>query len=199
MKKVFLVILAFMVISTFLSVQAIAQTTVKMGVKAGLNFSNIYGDDTDLAGRKTGFALGGFANFDINEKFSFQPEIFITMKGYEVDFGSLGVSKIKINYLEIPVLLNVVLDRGETIGFEIFSGPAIAFKLSGKVEFDGEETDIENMKSFDFGLVSGARLNMGQFFIEPRFTIGLADIFDNPNSDDKVSNTVLSILGGISF
>ena len=195
-----------MVTSSLLTVQVIAQSTFQMGIKTGLNFSNVYGDDIRLAVRKTGFVIGGFVSFNINEMVSIQPEILFTQKGYDVTRDDFLTAKdnARINYLEIPVLLNVALVRGETVGFEVFTGPAIAIKVSGNAETEtfvvaSQPFPPEIIKSFDLGLALGSRLNLGIIFIEQRFTIGLININDNPASSGRFRNKVFSVSGGVYF
>ena len=206
MKKVFAVILTFMVTSSLLTVQVIAQSTFQMGIKTGLNFSNVYGDNIRLTDGNIGFVIGGFVSFDINEKVSIQPEVLFTMKGYDVTRDDFLTAKdnARINYLEIPVLLNVALVRRKTVGFEVFAGPAIAIKVSGNAETEtfvvaSQPFPPEIIKSFDLGLALGSRLNLGIIFIEQRFTIGLRNIDDDPATFGKLRNKVFSVLVGFNF
>lgn len=51
-----------------------------LGAKAGLNFSNLTGDDADLDGR-TSFHLGLIAEIMFSEKFGIQPEVLYSAQG----------------------------------------------------------------------------------------------------------------------
>lgn len=206
MKKVFAVILTFMVTSFLLTVHVTAQSTFQRAIKIGLNFSNIYGDNIRLAVRKTRFVFGGFVSFDINKKVSIQPEVLFTQKGYDVIRGNglFARDEVTINYLEIPVLINVALVRRETVGFEVFAGPAIAIKVFGNVKTEkfveaAGTADTEIIKFLDLGLALGSRLNLGVYFIEPRFTIGLSNINDDPVTTGKLRYKVFSVSGGLYF
>ena len=98
----------------------------------------------------------------------------------------------------------MALVRGETVGFEVFTGPAIAIKVSGNAETEtfvvaSQPFPPEIIKSFDLGLALGSRLNLGIIFIEQRFTIGLININDNPASSGRFRNKVFSVSGGVYF
>lgn len=73
-----------MVMKKIVLVSVLALTTmfvnaqVTFGVKGGVNFSTLGGDDADeLDGKKsnTGFYLGGTVNVPISSNFAFQPEL----------------------------------------------------------------------------------------------------------------------------
>ena len=52
---------------------------VNFGLKTGLNISNLTGGDADR-NNIFNFHVGGFAEFELNEKISLQPELFIQDK-----------------------------------------------------------------------------------------------------------------------
>lgn len=152
MKKIILSILAVAAFGT-----ANAQD-IKFGVKAGANFSNFTGD-ADADGR-TGFYVGGLADFTISEKFHVQPELLYSME---------GAKDGELDFLKIPVMAKYyVMD-----GLNIQAGPFVGFKINAE-EFTDEFT-----KSLDFGLGFGAayELEKGLFF-DARYNLGLSNISD---------------------
>ncbi|GGD29742.1 porin family protein [Flavobacterium orientale] len=176
MKKIMLSILAVVAFGT-----ANAQD-VTFGVKAGANFSNFTGDfDTD---GRTGFYIGGLADFAISEKFHVQPELLYSMEGGDTDGFDAGV-----NYLRVPIMAKYYVAEG----FSLQAGPSVAFKI-GTVE---EEFD-EAVKSIDFGLGLGAGYELsGGLFFDLRYNLGLANISDIEGADAK--NTNLQVGLGYRF
>lgn len=155
MKKVILTISAVLAFG-FANAQ-----DIKFGVKAGANFSNLTGDadDLNLDGR-TGFYVGGLADFAISEKFHVQPELLYSMEGAE---------DAEIDYLRIPIMAKYYV----TEGFNLQAGPVVGFKVNADEDVD------ELTTSTDFGLGLGAayELTSGLFF-DARYNIGLSNISD---------------------
>ncbi len=58
----------------------------KFGVKTGLNFADVSGDQVDGFETVTVFHFGVMAEFIISDKFSFQPELLYSGQGYSEDY-----------------------------------------------------------------------------------------------------------------
>ena len=86
MKKI-----AFVLSMILCSFASLAQNDVKVrfGVEAGFNMSKWDGDYKDFLGTsfKPGFNLGGLAEIQINQKWSVQPELLVSMEGTKTDGG----------------------------------------------------------------------------------------------------------------
>jgi hypothetical protein len=140
MKNIFL-LLNFVFVSTF----TFAQTTPSFGVKAGVLSSGMRGDAVnsfnnvlDFTNGKvttkdfTGFFAGGYASIPMNSNLTFEPGIYYSLKGYEMD-GSIGLKGMNFlganakailqsQYVDVPVLL-----KRNFGGFQIFAGPQISY------------------------------------------------------------------------
>lgn len=112
------------------------------GVRAGVNFQNITGNDAsddelenDLA---TGFNVGINAEIPVGTGFYLQPGVLYSSKGANWSNGS----KVKVNYLEVPVnfVYKPVLGTGNLLlGF----GPYVAFGMGGRAEdANGNVADV---------------------------------------------------------
>ncbi len=192
MKKVVLVsVLALSVM--FVNAQ------VTFGVKGGVNFATLGGDDADeLEGKKsnTGFYLGGLVNVPISSNFAFQPElVYSANQGAEFRESPLELN-YNFGYLNIPLMLQY-----RNSGFIAEAGPQIGFLMSAKIKAtDGtntEEEDIKDqMKSTDFGINLGLGYQFSNGFgLNARYTFGMANIIDETDVDIK--NRVLSV--GVFF
>jgi hypothetical protein len=195
-------------------------TGIKGGLKIGANSAKLYGDDVgnleDLLGEglksRIGFSVGGFITFNIAEMFAIQSEVLYTMKGLRWEGEINGATPlkvwIKLDYLEIPVLVKIMPGTQGSVKPYLFAGPAVAIKVSGKVkaEFEGESDEevLEDVKSTDFGLVIGAGADFGlgaygrgSLSVDIRYTLGLSTISDFEGDD--VKNGVFSLMVGYSF
>jgi hypothetical protein len=177
------------------------QMGITKGVKAGLNMATITGDDVDMGtispGTRMGFSVGGFVILDLPGMLGVRPEVLYSMKGAIYDTPA-GDAIIKLDYVEVPVLLQYDLMLPGPVSPVFFAGPALAFNLSAKAESpDGTEEDIDDIKSMDIGAVVGAGVILnGKITVDLRITLGLSTIDDSDDEAD-VKNQVISLMAGI--
>ena len=126
---------------------------IKYGVKGGLNLSNLKGDYPNLSDEDVkldtkssiGFHIGGFLEYKINDKFSIQPELLISMQGnkleltsefydsfYDENYKETFTQTPKLYYLNIPLMLKYKLIDKLSIEF----GPQIGILLSAKSKWE---------------------------------------------------------------
>ncbi len=161
-----------------------------LGLKGGLNMSNLNVEDVDSEARY-GYHFGLFVNLPLSEAISIQPELLYTTKGNKVtyDFDTFlgdfnGSSTLKLNYIEIPVLLAfkvgdaVQIDLGPYVGFLANSELA----LKGDIE-DTEDLDNDSFKNMDFGLAGGLAFNFGALQLGARYTHGFQEVQDSEISE----------------
>ncbi|UCB52659.1 MAG: PorT family protein [Candidatus Zixiibacteriota bacterium] len=210
MKRTLFVLLAVALAATFLFPGAVfGRRLTEIGLKAGLNIAD-YRGDLPYTDSKMGFCGGPFITCSINEMLAVQTEFLFSMKGAKLgervradEYGNIiETSSIRdvINYLEIPVLGKLsVLPQGR-VRPNLFAGPFFALKLTGKHKLGSQETDLENLKDTDYGLVFGGgvdfELGQGELTADARYNLGLAKIFDSPMD---VRNRVISVMLGYSF
>jgi len=79
-KKLLLSIIALLLIFQKSAHDESATKSLQIGVKTGVNFATITGDDPAIK-RKIGFHIGGMAEIPISEKLSVQPELLFPSQG----------------------------------------------------------------------------------------------------------------------
>ncbi len=181
-----------------------AQVAVTGGVKGGLNLADVSLDpedpDSPCCGMKAGGALGAFLNVG-TPTVSFQPELLYSMKGAKGS-DAFEDARIKINVVEIPLLLRADPMSENRVHPFVTIGPAVSFRTSAKFEDpSGEEEDLkDDTKSTDFGMIFGGGIAAGPATIELRYDLGLRNLADDPDDPDLSAKTrTLSILFGIRF
>lgn len=190
MKK--LLIILGLVSMMMLATNAFAGNEI--GFKAGLNIANLSGD-IEGADSYTGFAGGVFYKIAMpNGNFAFQPELLYTMKG-----DKEGEGKIKLSYLEIPVLVKYEFPTEGNFKPNVFLGPFISFLMSAK---EGDEDIKDYLKSVEFGSAFGAGFSFkvgekGMINFDARYCLGLTNIVDADGAD--VKNNVFSFFFGYSM
>ena len=125
----------------------------------------------------TGFTGGAFYGIRLAGPLHVDVEGLFTTKGTKYDFD--GENRIKLTYLEVPVLARVgVVHAGGTTGY-VSGGLSFAFKLKEVQEDAGEETPRgSDTKKYDIGFAFGGGVSFGRWIVDARYTLGVTDIVD---------------------
>ena len=149
-----------------------------LGIKAGTNLLKI--DDKSFKDEfKFGYNLGAFTEINFNKKFGIQPELLWSQSTYktatdinQVIPGTKSDINVKLNYLQIPILLSyrpikiLSLQAGPQFGILINEDNSIL--QNGKDAF----------KKGDFSMLGGVQINLGPIKAGARYVIGLTNIND---------------------
>ena len=167
-----------------------------LGLKGGMNLSNLNIDEVDDENMRVGYHFGAYVNVPISDAFAVQPEVLYSTKGskadYDIDLGLLGSvngnAQIHLDYIDIPLL--GVFRVGDN--FELHLGPYIGFLANSKYKFEGDsegegDLDSDHFKNMDYGLVGGLALNFSALQVGARYNYGLQKIED--------SSTAKALLG----
>ena len=174
------------------AIAAFTMTSVnaqQFGAKAGLNMATVVGDNTDNNKMLTSFHVGAVAEFEINDQFSFQPELVYSMQGTKVEYTLLGQeieSSIEISYINIPLMAKYYV----TEELSLQAGPQIGFLMSAELKSGSTTSDMKDETKMDNGL-----------FFDARYNLGLSDLADEraDGDDDKMSNAVIQLSIGYNF
>lgn len=157
--------------------------SAEIGVKGGLNFTNLYADEVDDNNVLTSFNVGIYINLPVTNSLSLQPEFNFSRKGAELVYDNVfvsGTSRFKLNYIEVPLLLKANL----TDNFNIHFGPYVAYLIDGQAtnessnnNFDFED-DLSNddFNKFDYGFSGGIGFDFPSTHIGIRYNYGLATV-----------------------
>jgi hypothetical protein len=194
MKTKFLTLAAALLISQLMMAQ------FHLGIKAGANITKVDGksfsEEFDY-----GYNVGGFAEIGLGKKFAFEPEVLFNQYTSTLDSNYKHIyenvitsdqSKVKLNYLTIPLLIDY-----KFLGpIHLQAGPQFGILMSH------DKTFLENgenaFKNGDFSMVAGAQIKLAQFRITGRYIIGLNNINDIDNQD-KWKNQVIQLSVGIAL
>ena len=198
----------------------IAQTKTSFGIRAGVNFQNLNGenfDGDDLDNKlKTGFHVGVDVDIPLAEEFYFRPGLLFTTKGAKLDDGD--DTKINLSYIELPLSFVYIptLGAGKLV---LGIGPYVAYGVAGKIKNDDFDENIkfENkitltqlgdeyfVKAFDAGgnIFFGYEFSQ-KFSAQINAQLGLVNInpkIEGVDDDDigKTKNTGFGISLGYRF
>jgi hypothetical protein len=154
----------------------------RLGVKGGVNFSNLNMKNADTKMR-TGVNLGLFAKLPVSGMFSVQPELYYITKGSDVTYNNAfvdGTARFNLNYLEVPLLLVANI----TDYFNFHAGPYVSYLINGTVKnkaninlFDFEKNiNTDDYDRFDAGIAVGAGIDIKAISLGARYNFGLTKV-----------------------
>ncbi len=207
-------LLVSMAVVLLLAMSAFAQDEATgltgKGFKVGVNMSDVYGDDAEGSDMKLGFGGGGFITYHFAPQFAIQPEVLYMMKGAKDAAGN----KLKLSYIEVPLLLKFTPQTEGNLKPAIFAGPAIALMMGAKAE----DFDVKDMyKSMDLGVAVGAgfgyKMETMTITFDARYTLGMMKTIDyeeynklyepdpgeEATEDPDLKNSNISVMVGLSF
>lgn len=172
-EGIFLAIVWILVIPVQAEAQAEVNEnrTMKAGIKAGFNNSNVWDErEHDAIGdTKIGLASGLFLFVPLTHSFGLQPEVLISQKGYRHSdeySGSSFYFRRTATYLDVPLHLYIKPDDL----FTIVAGPQFSYLLYQKDSYNYDEEWIENtgfvsgkVRQRNFGFVGGVDFDFKDF------------------------------------
>lgn len=207
-------VLSFSVLSAFSQEQRSSGTgnlSPRIGVKGGLNLTNLYVDDVEDENMKVGFNLGLFAKLPVTQGLSIQPEVLYSVKGSKLtyDLGVLGSNEYRfnLNYVEVPVLAVINVAKN----FNLHAGAYAAYLAQANIkreEEDGPNDQIadlneDNFNRFDYGLVGGLGIDISAVTIGARYNYGLREVGKADNFGSQAlknsKNSAISLYIGFGF
>lgn len=185
--------------------------TPKIGIKGGLNLTNMYVSDISDENMKVGLNLGFFAKLPLTKGFSIQPELIYSNKGAKETYNNFiqgsGEYRFNLHYIELPVL--AVINLGKN--FNIHGGPYISYLAAANVknlnDEDGiegvDELDAENFNRIDYGVAAGFGIDIDKITLGARYNYGLREIGKSGSLSGEVTkdskNSAISLYIGIGF
>lgn len=200
MKK----LLSFLVIA-IIGINSVKAQTLSGEVVAGLNIADVSELDSRI-----GFHVGVVGSYGFSNEFNgayANAGALISLKGGQLDYGSILKANLDAYYLEIPIHIGYKHSLSEN--FAIFGefGPYIGIGLFGKskIESKGESISVDTfsedggVKRFDMGLGFKLGVEINKLIpISVGYDFGLANI-NNDNDGGSIKNSNLTISIGYKF
>lgn len=170
-----------------------AQETFTLGVKGGANFSKISFDIDNYSSEMILKShIGAFMRIGW-ERLYFQPEIYFTGKGGQLnpDFSSVRTS---FNYkaFDMPLLIGFHIFKGENAGLHILAGPVYSGITKNSVR--GEDFfDNEFYRSHYFGYQYGLGIDLLFLTLDARMENGFCEVYNKPGTSGTNQTFMLSL------
>ncbi|MCY7328711.1 MAG: PorT family protein [Saprospiraceae bacterium] len=184
LQKYFLLLFLLLGSSAPLLQAQMADGGVRFGLKLGVNGSSLY-DDAQAGDKKseTGIVGGGFAKIKLTKHFSLRPEVLFATRGGDYNYNNSGETKLKLNYLEVPLSLEynlfAILNIHAGLHVGVLAGESGKFRdnQGNTLNFDLRKDDLNN---FNYGWHVGGGIDLGNLGIHLRILRGLQEV---SNSD----------------
>ena len=187
MKKTILIATLF-----FSALTTIHAQSVKLGIKAGLNYANQTGTAITVNSKNyqteaiSSYHAGLVAEINLFEGLALQPELLYSTQGATYK-NALGDITNEVGYLSIPIMIKINLSK--SISLEL--GPQASFLLSEK-----DNVDLSKSNTFDFGVAGGLGLKVTKsIFLQARYGLGLTEI----SKEAQTKNSVVQVSAGLLF
>ena len=187
-------------------IPALTYSQVQIGVKGGLNLSNLYidTDEIDDENSRLGYHAGGILKLNVTDYFAIQPEVLYSTKGTkaEYNFGDLLGEDVtaeydfNMNYVDVPILAVVTISDI----LELHAGPYFGFLTNAEATTDADlggfgdfeensDLDDDNFQQIDYGASVGAAVNFGGAQVGARYNLGLTDIQDSEMAEQLLGDS----------
>lgn len=175
----------------------------RIGAKGGININKISG-----ASYKEGFnynyLLGGFMQFNFSKRFGFQPEVNFVQSSSEFSNNANDVyedifidgtqRKAKLNYLKVPLLLNINIGPSKRVKLQV--GPQVGGLLKQSIDSLKDNRDI--FKKGDWSAVGGLWIQIPFINLGARYEIGLTNL-NGINNSEKWNSQAFTLFAGFTF
>jgi hypothetical protein len=175
-------ILSFFVL--FAIAASVQAQSVHVGLKLGVNLDKVKGESFK-EGYNAGFLGGGFVDVGIGHSLGISGEVLFNQTDTKYNQANASVwqqgsttisdgTKIKLNYMTIPVLLDI--KAAKVLTFQL--GPQVGILLNSNETLvqSGSNAFQNAFKSGNFGIVLGARINVGSLRVYGRYIIGVTNM-----------------------
>ncbi|MDK2852147.1 MAG: hypothetical protein PWQ38_412 [Proteiniphilum sp.] len=190
-----------------LAVVTAVSAQVSLGIKGGMNLSNlVYDDEVNDKNPKIGFNIGLAADVDFAPNVALQSGLFFSTKGSKLVVDGMDAEFTEnLMYLQLPVHIAYKVDVTPGTRVVFHAGPYAAYGVGGsreaKVGTLSGEWDVDDIfgdanrqyKPFDAGLGLGVGAEFGAFLVDLGWDMGLVNISNWDNGNVKNQNAYLSV------
>ncbi len=175
----------------------------RFGIKGGLNANKIDGLSYKK-GYNYNYQVGAFMQFNFSRRFGIQPEVnFVQSESEFTDDGTSAYDDLftggsqreaKLNYLEVPILLNLNIGTSKRVKLQL--GPSYGLLLSQAV--DSLKVNGDLYKASEFSAIGGLWIQLPAINFGARYKLGLTNINDIDNRD-RWRSQAIQLFAGITF
>lgn len=206
MKNLLTVVLIFSSASVFAQRNKLSddhENFFRFGAKAGVNANKITGQSFK-SGFNYNYQLGAFMQFNFAGRLGVQPEVNFVQTSSEFSndpndvyndlFRDGSQKSSKLNYIEVPVLLNVSIGPSKRVKLQV--GPSYGGLVKQTV--DSLKNNGNIYKNAEWSAIGGLWIQLPLINFGARYKLGLSDI--NAIDDRQTwKNQAIQVFVGVTF
>lgn len=175
--------MSFLIVTLFFLVNAKAQL-LHLGIKGGVNISNLHYNVNQPSDSKVAFNFGVLAHIHASKTWAIQPELIYSLEGAKETIAN-NTLIFNLNYLNVPILLQYMFNNG----FRLEGGPQIGFLLSAKDKSGNSTVTTTRYQSTAVSIPLGVGyLTSSGWGLDARYVFGLSNINNDKNGPTIQSN-----------
>jgi len=199
MKKLLTTILTLLLVAASLTAQ------ISFGPRVGFNLTSMHesvGEHISLSGDfKPGFQIGIVADIAVlGKRLSVQPGLLFAQQGAR--FQMPIQDNIRLNYLQVPINLQLGFETGDNHRFLLQAGPYLGFALGGTRTRNARTVVVgsrdDEVRLFDFGVGFGIGVHVYRVQVGISYNLGIANISNvsrTTTTNNGFAFTVTFLLG----
>lgn len=206
MQKLIAAMLLFISLPTFAQRNKLDgehENFFRIGAKAGVNVNKISGKSYK-EGFNFNFQAGVFLQFNFSNRFGLQPEVNFVQTSSEFSndandiyydlFQSGSQKKSKLNFLEVPLLLNINLGESKRVKLQL--GPSYGGLLKQTV--DSLKANGNIYKNGEWAAIGGLWIQIPFVNMGARYRLGLTDL-NGIDNQQKWKSQAIQVFVGITL
>ncbi len=159
-----------------------------LGVKAGINFSNLKSAELTHKSTYIGMDVGLYANYKLNKVLALQIDFIGNVKGANFNYGTASsLNKLALFYLDIPITMQFSFIKKAKLIPYVGIMPSVVFRKDAYKTQEAVPQPISiGIKKYDFGVSAGLLYKMDpRVGLQLQFNYGLIDV-NNPAPNQLV-------------
>lgn len=206
MRRTFLLVILIMVESTLAKLWAQEgeegwpwPKKLELNVKYGLNVTNISNLPSNR--EKVSFHLGYVVAYNMSKRYSFQTELLYSRQGFVTGKVDGWRHRVRMNYLNVPVLARVEIWRG----WRIEAGPQADILLNAKEKYRDDDRvfkrRVHAVNPIGLSLAMGVSCDFDgvDVFMSMRYNLGLTNVMEKEVVGENNRNHVFQFSVGKKF
>lgn len=175
----------------------------RIGAKGGVNINKISGKSYK-EGFNFNFQAGVFLQFNFSNRFGLQPEVNFVQSSSEFSNDANDIyydlfldgsqKKSKLNFLEVPLLLNINVGESKRVKLQI--GPAYGGLLKQTV--DSLKANANIYKNGEWSAIGGLFIQLPFVNVGARYKMGLTEL-NAIDNQQKWRSQSIQVFVGVTF
>lgn len=168
-----------------------AQGQARFGVISGLSRATFTGGGAQGITWRTALMVGGVADVRLGDALAIRSELHFATKGSRARVGKMADAAMKLSYLQLPVLLELLTESDVLLRPRLYGGMSFGMLINCRREGVACSDDLQ-LHAFDTGLLVGGEIEIFATGFGVRYEAGLGSVTAR-SPGLEIQNGVLSL------